>query len=349
MRIAMIGSWRDDKPWAPALTDYERFAEACRMLAERIVTNGHQIVIGGQPKDTADFHAVEGVIRAQGGRANDFSRPPIMIVRPTEDMERPYESWRREHGRLFTEHTAPGSQWSLTKLFQVKDADEVVVIGGAEFSYQAGLAAGVSGKRLVPIGSFGGAGEKLIELLSSSRSCWPPSTAPTADELGELRNPWSQSVLDKSIHLLRLSPRILIIHGHTNDFEVLQKYLRGKLGLPDPVVMKMTPGRGQTLPEKFEILADSVQGAIALISPDDIASVAEVDSPRHRARQNVWLEVGWIWGRLGRERVLPLMKGDLEIPSDLHGLEFYQYKKSPLEQDSQVEHFVRLCAGGRRR
>ncbi|HET9963077.1 MAG TPA: TIR domain-containing protein [Nitrospiraceae bacterium] len=349
MRIAMIGSWRGDQPETPTLTDHEHFPEACRMLAERIVTNGHQIVIGGQPSGTADFHAVEGVIRALESRRNDFSLPPIMIIRPKEEMERPYESWRREYGRLFTERTAPGSRWSLTKLFQVKDADEVIVIGGTELSYQAGLAAGVSGKRLVPIGSFGGAGEKLIEVLSSSRNCWPPATAPTADELGELRNPWSQSVLEKAIHLLQLIPRILIIHGHTNDFEVLGDHLRGELSLPAPVIMKMTPGEGQTLPEKFESLADSVQGAIALISPDDIGSLAGADSPTQRARQNVWLEVGWIWGRLGRERVLPLMKGNLEIPSDLHGLEFYQYQNSPLEQSTQISHFVRLCAEGRRR
>ena len=64
-----------------------------------------------------------------------------------------------------------------------------------------------------------------------------------------------------------------------------------------------------------------------------------------RARQNVWLEVGWIWGRLGRNKVMVLCKGEIEIPSDLHGLEYYRYDASPLEVTESVRAFVRQLVG----
>ena len=38
-----------------------------------------------------------------------------------------------------------------------------------------------------------------------------------------------------------------------------------------------------------------------------------------RARENVWVEVGWFWGRLGRERVFLWLKDEIKLPSDLQG------------------------------
>ena len=48
-----------------------------------------------------------------------------------------------------------------------------------------------------------------------------------------------------------------------------------------------------------------------------------------RTDDHVWVEVGWFWGRLGRDRVLLLVRGDVEMPSDLLGIEHGTYKTSP--------------------
>ena len=52
------------------------------------------------------------------------------------------------------------------------------------------------------------------------------------------------------------------------------------------------------------------------------ASLPAVESRtnRPRARQNVVLELGFFWGKLGRERVCALVKGDIEKPSDYDGV-----------------------------
>src|SRR5688500_2117941 len=75
--------------------------------------------------------------------------------------------------------------------------------------------------------------------------------------------------------------------------------------------------------EKFELLTSEADAAIALATPDDLASTAaHTDVKTLRARQNVWVEVGWFWGRLGRNRALLLVRGYVEIPSDLDGIEY---------------------------
>lgn len=46
----------------------------------------------------------------------------------------------------------------------------------------------------------------------------------------------------------------------------------------------------------------------------------DIHNLRPRARQNVIFELGFFIGRLGRQRVCALHKGDVEIPSDFAGV-----------------------------
>ena len=100
---------------------------------------------------------------------------------------------------------------------------------------------------------------------------------------------------------------------------------------------------GETLPEKYERLAGDADAAVALATADDLAALAADPHPLTvvpRARQNVWLEIGWFWGRLSRYKVLVLTRGHVEIPSDFLGIEIYDYASSPLERANQLEQFI---------
>lgn len=344
MKVAVIGSWKAEEATEWGLKSQDLFPSACRQIGNAIVRLGHTLVIGSESEGTADRYAVEGAIQATGGSIPD--RPRIIILRPN-DQRVSFEQLRNDNPGLFTTRVSMDSGWNVTKLFQVNEADGVVVVGGAAFSYQAGLAAAICKKPLVPIGSFGGAAKKLLNVLAVSRNSWP-GDLPSEDDLGLLHGGWNQFLLDKMTGLLGLSrlPRLLIIHGRSDDKFSLKNYLQNQLRLTEPLIMAEQPGVGLALPEKFEAIAKRCDGAIALATPDDRGALAQdvqTDTDTQgafRARQNVWLEVGWFWGALGRRRFLLLCRKDIEIPTDLAGLEYLRYNSDPTEKGDDVRKFA---------
>ena len=112
---------------------------------------------------------------------------------------------------------------------------------------------------------------------------------------------------------------IFLIHGRDEGArEKVARFLE-HLGLA-PVILAEQANQGGTIIEKFETHAN-VSFAIALLTPDDAGSLSsETAAPRPRARQNVIFELGYFIGRLGRENVCALTKGEVEIPSDYSGV-----------------------------
>lgn len=142
-------------------------------------------------------------------------------------------------------------------------------------------------------------------------------------------------------HGLIRSVPILLIHGHDTLSRLdLENFFFRKLPHVAPMSMILETNAAATLPEKFEELASQVNGAIAILSPDDIATTLRSGESAARARQNVVIEVGWFWGRLGRNRCLLLMKDMVEIPSDLNGVEIHKFRESPVEQSEAIRGFV---------
>ena len=60
--------------------------------------------------------------------------------------------------------------------------------------------------------------------------------------------------------------------------------------------------------------------------PEDASKFLEFLKPR--SRQNVVLEFGYFMGLLDRDRVCCLHKGDVELPSDMHGIVYISFKES---------------------
>lgn len=118
-------------------------------------------------------------------------------------------------------------------------------------------------------------------------------------------------------------PRSFIVHGHDNELLLeLKDYLQNVLNWPAPLVLRDQPSSGKTIIEKFEEHAGLVDWVFVLLSPDDRVFDPKTNDELRRARQNVIFELGFFYGLLGRceGRVIALKKGDLEIPSDIHGV-----------------------------
>jgi len=124
-----------------------------------------------------------------------------------------------------------------------------------------------------------------------------------------------------------------------------------------PIVLHEQPGGSRTIVEKLEKYSD-VGYAFVILTPDDTTSskfdevLEKLDSEeefeiqvqkdsfrsmiKKRARQNVILEFGYFIGKLNRDRVCCLLKGDVERPSDMHGIVYIPFKESVNEVKDKI-------------
>jgi predicted nucleotide-binding protein len=121
------------------------------------------------------------------------------------------------------------------------------------------------------------------------------------------------------------SRKVFLVHGH--DEAVKQSVARflARLEL-EPIILHEQPNKSQTVIEKFEANSD-VGFAVVLLTPDDEGRAVGKDL-KPRARQNVILELGYFIGKLRRARVCALYKGDIELPSDIHGVTWVRYDEA---------------------
>lgn len=338
MRIGIVGSWRSDSGEWKRKGAFEEFQTACRTLGRKLAASGTKIIVGGQSESTADFHVVDGVLNALDGHLPDS--PLIEILRPEQEAPH-YWKEATAHPGVFEFHDTKARHWFDAHLLALREADCLLAIGGAEHTYHAGLAAIVARKPLVPVGSFGGAASRLVQALGSLNPAGPGNS----DDLRALNAPWTDTTLARVFRMAGIGrrPRILIVHGHDNDRRELQAWLETR-ELCQAFIMQEEFANGRTIPEKFEEMAKSMDGAIALATPDDLGGAVGEGCQRNRARQNVWIEAGWFWGRLGRHSLLLLCKGDIEIPSDLQGVEHYPYASGTSEQAKSITTFIRRLA-----
>jgi predicted nucleotide-binding protein len=92
-----------------------------------------------------------------------------------------------------------------------------------------------------------------------------------------------------------------------------------KLGCEAVILEERVTSGLTTIFEKLTQEANNISYAIVLLTPDDLAEDS-TGNKIARVRQNVMLELGWFIGKLGAERVCLAKKGNLDIPSDIHGV-----------------------------
>lgn len=111
--------------------------------------------------------------------------------------------------------------------------------------------------------------------------------------------------------------KVFVVHGHDEGArEAVARFIQA-FGL-QPIILHERANEGRTVIEKVEVHGD-VGFAVVLLTPDD-EGCEKGGTPGPRARQNVVLELGYFVGRLGRNRVCALKRGELEIPSDFGGV-----------------------------
>lgn len=128
----------------------------------------------------------------------------------------------------------------------------------------------------------------------------------------------------KNQHSPQKAQNIFIVHGHDSEAKDQLELCLHRMGLT-PFAIMNNAGSGQTLIEALEgsIGKDFVSGyGIVLMTPDDMGYAQKdgQNAVEPRARQNVILEMGMLLASLTRKRMLVIIKGHLELPSDIEGL-----------------------------
>ncbi len=117
------------------------------------------------------------------------------------------------------------------------------------------------------------------------------------------------------------SRKVFLVHGTDEGARHTVARALEKLDL-EVVILHEQAARGRTLIEKFEAHADVAFTVVVLTSDDVGHSVDQSEMVRPRARQNVILELGYFIGYLGRNNVCAIKQGDIELPSDILGVEY---------------------------
>lgn len=146
-------------------------------------------------------------------------------------------------------------------------------------------------------------GEVLKECKSLIEEATPKPEAPIVTK--------PKAPMDKS--------KVFIVHGHDGEAKEAVARFVEKIGL-EAIILSEQASSGKTIIEKIEEYTD-VGFGIVLYTPCDLgASQEKKDELKPRARQNVVFEHGYLIGKIGRENVCALVKGDIETPTDISGV-----------------------------
>ncbi len=121
--------------------------------------------------------------------------------------------------------------------------------------------------------------------------------------------------------------KIFVVHGHDRDARDQLELVLRRFKL-QPFILQNADGESKTIIEALEqnIYREAAFG-IVLLTPDDFG-YSKVDGETEkqpRARQNVILEMGMVMAALGRNKMVILKKGALEMPSDAGGIVYIEF------------------------
>lgn len=128
----------------------------------------------------------------------------------------------------------------------------------------------------------------------------------------------NRSETDKKPQDSKPLPKVFIVHGHDKETKLEVARFIDELNYKSVILHEIPDITRNTLAKFLEESKDAIF-AVVLMTPDDIGGTTP-GKLRKRARQNVIFELGFFIGKFGANRVIALIKGNVEKPSDFLGI-----------------------------
>jgi predicted nucleotide-binding protein len=225
---------------------------------------------------------------------------------------------------MIIQPTEKGRQAVRTVLIQ--EVDAVVALIGSNGTRDCIQKATLAGKPVFPIAVAGGAAkEEWQKLKARQYSNMQEGDIEFLADRGLDAEAMAQKIAQQCKVILEpqkkaYSRRIFIVHGHDVGLKNELARLLERLEFT-PIILHEQPDQGRTIFRKLNDELKDVGYAFVLLTPDDVGALSSRrDNLSERARQNVVFEHGLLIGVLGQDRVCAIVKGNVEIPSDLHGV-----------------------------
>lgn len=121
--------------------------------------------------------------------------------------------------------------------------------------------------------------------------------------------------------------KVFVVYGHDDVAKIQLEAMLRRWDL-EPLILDQLESNGSTIIEKLEEYLPQAGFGIVLATPDDIGYPKDkANEKKYRARQNVVMEMGMLFARLGRKKVAILFKNveNMEKPSDIQGLMYMPF------------------------
>lgn len=160
---------------------------------------------------------------------------------------------------------------------------------------------------------------------------------------GKLKRPLEKLLKDRKQEW-EYNDKVFVVYGHDETAKMELVELLNEWGIT-PLYIDNLPTEGRTIIEQLEHYIPQANYGIVLATPDDIGYDKEKKIKKLRARQNVILELGMLYSKLGRKKVTVIIKKekDFERPSDIDGVLYKSYKDSVKELSESLRKELRKC------
>jgi len=305
MKILFQGGWQKDRD--PERAD-PMIKEYCRAFARYLVNSNHSVMlttvwtyedliadeVSAQLSDPADTKKYVAYYISE----NESTLPKVGTVVQFEAHQ-----W-----------------WGTERTLFVEQADAIVVVGGGKGAVDCIEKGMLARKPVFVVGSIPCAASKFWKNRPKSFHYQKEGDSLFTEDLNTSADDYFRElfrILD-AYSSTRYSRKIFVVHGHDDYVRDSLVNVLSTLKF-EPIVLVQEPGRSQTVIEHIEKRVQNVGFAFILYTEDDLGRLPG-ETEKARARQNVVFEHGLLIGLLGRERTCALVKGAVEIPSDLSGV-----------------------------